>query len=146
MRILSNRMARLTIIAAVLLVSGRQMRVAQAQEKESVGGYERGIAEVTTRYADTVALARAKGAPTHLRVEFKEWHLAGQSHPIELPEQGFYVAQLVWGNVSTLSGDTSTVRKPGDFWTVEKGVRMVVTIKKPGEEALIQTFSVNPGH
>jgi hypothetical protein len=145
MRILSNRLARLTIIAGVLLASGRQMRVAQAQESAGAE-HGSGIADVTTRFADTVSLVRAKGAPTPLRVEFKEWHLAGQGLPIELRDQGFYVAQLVWGNVSTQIGDTSTVRKPGDFWTVEKGQRMIVTIKKPGEEALIQTFAVNPGH
>ncbi len=145
MRILSNRLARLIIIAGVLLASGRQMRVAEAQEGAGAE-HERGIAEVTTRFGDTLTLARAKGAPTPLRVQFREWHLAGQSQPIELRDQGFYVAQLVWGNVTTQIAGTSTARKPGDFWTVEKGVPMVVTIKKPGEEALIQTFSVNPGH
>ena len=139
-----NKLASVSIIAGILFVSADRMREAEAQERAGTE-HERGIAEVTARYADTVRLARPRGAVTSLRVELKAWHLAGQGQPAELPDQGFYVAQLVWGNVSTQIGDTSTVRKAGDFWTVEKGVRMVVTIKKPGEEALIQTFSVNPG-
>jgi len=141
----ANRLTRLTIIVGVLFASGRQMRVAAAQESAGAER-ERGIAEVTTRFADTLNLARTGGPTTPLRVELKEWHLAGQSQPIELRVQGFYVAQLVWGNVTTQIVGASTAGKPGDFWSVDKNVPMVVTIKKPGEEALIQTFSVNPGH
>lgn len=140
-----TRLTHLTLMAGVLLASPRQMQVAEAQEK---GGGEqgRGIAEVTTQLSQTMAPARTKGPATPLRVELKQWHLAGQDLPIEIPNQGFYVAHLVWGDVSTEIAGVSTVRNPGDFWTVEKGAKMVITIKAPGEEALLQTFSVNPGH
>lgn len=145
MQMYLKRLTRLTAIAAVLLASLRQLRVAEAQEKTG-GEQERGIAEVTTQFSEAMSPARTKGPATLLRVELKQWHLAGQGVPIEIREPGFYVAHLIWGNVSTEIGGTTTRRMPGDFWTVEKSSRMVITIKKPGEEALIQTFSVNPGH
>lgn len=140
-----KRLTHLTLMAGVLLVSPRQLTVVEAQEK-SGGGQERGVAEVTTQLSQTMAPSRAKGPATPLRVELKQWHLAGQDVPIEIREPGFYVAHLIWGDVSTEIGGVNTVRNPGDFWTVEKGAKMVITIKAPGEEALIQTFSVNPGH
>lgn len=140
-----KRLACLTAIAAVLLASLRQLRVAEAQEKTG-GEPERGIAEVTTQFSEAMSPVRTKGPTTVLRVELKQWHLAGQGVPIEIREPGFYVAHLIWGNVSTEIGGGTTRRTPGDFWNVEKGSRMVITINKPGEEALIQTFSVNPGH
>jgi len=145
MQIHLRRLTRLTVIASVLLASPRQLHVAEAQEKAG-GVQEKGIAEVTTQFSQTLSPPRTKGPATPLRVELKQWHLAGQGMPIEIRERGFYVAHLIWGNVSTEVGGTTTRRTPGDFWTVEKGSRLVITIKKPGEEALLQTFSVNPGH
>jgi hypothetical protein len=109
-------------------------------------GHGPGVVEVTTRYADTVSLTHAKGASTPLHVELREWRLAGAGQAIELPAQEFYVAQLVLGNVSTQISGVSAVRKPGEFWTVAKGARMLVTVKKPGEQALVKTFSVSPEH
>lgn len=140
-----RRLARLTLVAGILLASPRQLRVAEAQERAG-GEQERGIAEVTTQFSQKMSPARTKGMAAPLRVELKQWHLAGHGVPIEIREPGFYVAHLIWGNVSTAIGGATTRRTPGEFWAVEKGARMTVTIKKPGEEALIQTFSVNPGH
>lgn len=144
MTIFLRKLAYLVVIASALLVCSRQLRVAAAQEN-SADKHGRGIAEVTTKFSDTISPPRTKGPATPLRVELKEWHLAGQGVSIEMPE-GFYVAHLMWGSVSIQIADKTTVPSPGDFWTVEKGARMAVTIKKPGEEALIQTFSVSLGH
>lgn len=144
MRISLRGLTRLTILAGLLLASVHQTRWAEAQEAAGEGREPR-VLEVNTRFADTLTLTRAKGTPSPFRVEFKEWHLAGQNQPIPFPEQGFYVAQLVWGAVTTQIGGASQARKPSDFWAVEKGAKMVVIIQKPGEEALLQTFSVNPG-
>lgn len=140
----TKEMACFAVIAGLLLVYYPQGRLGGAQ-KSNGAEHDRGITEVTTRFTGTMSLPRTKGPATPLRVELKEWHLAGQDVPIEMHDQGFYIAYLAWGNVSTEIGGTTTVRKPGDFWTVDKGARMVVTIKKPGEEALIQAFLVNPG-
>jgi hypothetical protein len=139
-----QRLMCLTAIVAGLVASPRQLRVASAQSRTG-GEQERGIAEVTTQFSDAVSLTRARGPVTPVRVALKRWHLAGQGVPIEIREPGFYVAHLISGNVSTEIGGTTTHRAPGDFWNVEQGSRMVITINKPGEEALMQTFSVTPG-
>ena len=146
-----QRWARLTTIAALLLISQGPLRVAHAQEEKTQktdksAETERGISEVTTQFSEVLAPARTKGPATPMRVELKRWHLAGQGVPIEIHEPGFYVAQVVWGNVTTEVAGTTTHRAPGEFWSVEKGSKIVITIQKPGEDALIQTFSVNPSH
>jgi hypothetical protein len=129
------------VFAMVLTCLQRQPIAAQDAPNENQG---EGVAEVVTRFADTLALPTRTGATVPLRVTLKEWHLAGHERDISLPEQGFYVAHLRWGSISTRIGDKFEVRHPGDFWTVEQGGRMVVRIKRPGEEALLQTLAVSP--
>jgi hypothetical protein len=140
---LLRRLGQLIAVAGVLLLPAHEPLLAQAAVSEGPGP---GIAEVTTRYSDVISIARAAGAPTSLRIELKQWQLAARGAAIEMPEQGFYVAHLMSGSVNVKLGGTSAPHAGGDFWVVEKGTRMVVTINKPGEQALIQTFSINPGH
>ena len=99
--------------------------------------------EVATRFTDTMIVPTRTGSTIPFRVTLKEWHLAGHERDISIPEQGFYIAQLRWGAISTQIADKREIRNPGDFWAVEQGTHMVVRIKSPGEEALIQTFSVS---
>jgi len=79
-----------------------------------------------------------------LNVEFKEWHVIGGGRSTALPEQGFYVAHLVSGQMTTKMGDKTQLRHPGDFWTIEKGIRMVIQIKPPTESAALQTIAITP--
>jgi hypothetical protein len=135
------RLVRVVAIAGVLICF-RPVPVAQAQV---VGGEQgTGGVEVTTRFSESQSLVPTQGRATPLRVELKEFHFGGHDVAIEVPDQGFYIAFLAWGNVRTQIGDTSGVHTAGAFWTVEKGTRMSVTVVRPGEGALIQTFSVNP--
>lgn len=134
------------IIISVFLASVPRACLVKAQETSGLRRSVKGIVEVNTRFGDTLLITHAKGPSSRLRVELREWHLAGQNEPITFSAQGFYVAQVLWGDVTVQTGAVSQTREPGDFWTVEKGATMVISIKKPGEEALIQTFSVNPGN
>lgn len=130
------------IVFAVVPTGMRQFVAAQHTDKQN---QSQGVAEVLTRFAETLELSTHTGVTAPLRVTLKEWHLTGHERNISIPEQGFYIAHLRWGAISTQIGDKSEIRHPGDFWTVEQGARMVVRIKAPGEEALLQTLTVSSG-
>ena len=121
--------------------------VAQERKPTSKSGAYRGTqTEVITRFADTLRIAKPKAAVVSLRVECKEWHVTREKEGMELPEQGFYVAQLLAGVIATEIDGKSAERVPGDFWTVEKGSRMVVKMKIHRETAIIQTIAVSPSN
>ncbi len=143
---LGNKVTRLVgaIIVLTLPAAALQRHLAAAQNASPVNrGNENAVAE-TTRFAETLRLTAPKGATVPLRVEFKEWYLTRNASGTELPEQGFYIACLASGEVITVISGKSEPRHPGDFWTVDKGARMLVRIKPPREAAILQTPSVSP--
>jgi hypothetical protein len=150
MATLNNRLIRAAVIAIVFALSAADLRwqpvQAQLRSKEkSERNYAEGI-EVSMRFSGTLKPTNPKGATVPLHVEFKEWDVTGGGRSMELPDQGFYVAHLVFGDITTKMGDKSELRHPGDFWTVEKGTRMVVQIEPPTESALLLTIAVSPNH
>jgi len=136
MAIAGNRVARAAaagfLFLAALAVPPRRS-AAQNSEVES-----------STRFADTLQLKTPKGASVSLRVEFKDWNVTRNAQGTELPQQGFYIAHLASGEVVTEIGGKSETRHAGDFWTMERGQRMLVRIKAPQEAAVIQTLVVGP--
>lgn len=148
MGVLGNKLTRLAAATMVfaLPLAVLQSHLAQAQHPSKTGGRNENEAEVATRFAETLRLTTPKGAAVPLRVEFKEWYLTRNPNGTELPEQGFYIAHLRSGEVVTKAGDKTEARKPGDFWTVDKGTRMLVLIKAPREAAILQTVALSPAH
>jgi hypothetical protein len=131
-----TRAAVARIVFAVLLaVPPRRSAEAQNAEIES-----------STRFADTLGLKTPKGATAPLHVEFKEWNVTRNARGTELPQQGFYIAHLESGEVVTEIAGKAETHHPGDFWTVDKGERMLVRIKAPREAVIIQTLAVGPSH
>jgi hypothetical protein len=139
MATLANKMRRATVFAIVfaMVLAVLAKNLAEAQNAE---------VEASTRFADTLRLTTPKGASLPLRVEFKEWNVTRNARGTELPQEGFYIAHLASGEVVTEIGGKSETRHPGDFWTVDKGARMLVLIKAPREAAIIQTVVVSPSH
>jgi hypothetical protein len=148
MATLNNKLIRATVAAIVFALPGAELpwQLVQAQERSKEKSERNRLegVEVTTHFSGTLKPTNPKGTTLPLHVEFKEWDVAGGGRSLELPEQGFYVAHLVSGEITTQVGDKSQVRRPGDFWTVEKGTRMVVQINPPAESALLQTIAVSP--
>jgi hypothetical protein len=122
-------------IVLAMLFALPSRRLAEAQDTE---------VESSTRFSDTLRLTTPKGAALPLHVEFKEWNVTRNVRGTELPQQGFYIAHLASGEVVTEIGGKSETRHPGDFWTVDKGARMLVRMKAPRESAIIQTLVVAP--
>lgn len=141
---LVNRWIRALAVGLLVVLSVgslHRLRV-KAQEPTQAGN---GIAEVGTRFSGTLSLPKQGGSATPLHVELKEWHLAGQNKAITIPQKGFYVAELRFGAIQTEIGGKTQNRAPGDHWTVENGAVMIVRIRAPGEDAMLQTVSANPG-
>ena len=138
-----GKFAHVFVVAAVLAIMavGLREKSVAAQEAGSQNEGERSV-EVSTRFAETMAVPTRAGTPVSFRVTLKEWHLAGHERNFTIPEQGFYIAQLRWGEISTQIGEKSEIRHPGDFWVVQERTAMVIRMKAPREDALIQTFSV----
>ena len=150
MATLSNKLIRVAAAAIVFALPAAVLRwqPAQAQEKtkeKSERNRAEGV-EVATRFSETLKPTNLKGATVRLHVEFKDWDVTGGGRRTELLDQGFYIAHLVSGVITTEIGGKSQLRHPGDFWTVEKGTRMVVQIKPPSESAFLQTIAVSPAH
>ncbi len=150
MTTLNNKLIQVAAAVIVFALPGAELRLqpVQAQERskeKSERNHLEGV-EVATHFSGTLKPANPKGAAVPLHVEFKEWDITGGDRSMELPDQGFYVAHLVSGDITTKMGDKSQLRHPGDFWTVEKGTRMVVQIKPPTESALLETIAISPAH
>jgi hypothetical protein len=150
MATLNNKLIRAAVAAIVFAWPAADLRwqpvQAQERSKEKSGRNHAEGVEVATHFSGTLKPTNPKGAIVPLHVEFKEWDVTGGGRSMELPDQGFYVAHLVSGEMTTKIRDKSQLRHPGDFWTVEKGTRMVVQIKPPTESALLQTIAVSPAH
>jgi hypothetical protein len=128
-----KRVAAAILFAVLLAVPLKHLAEAQNTEVEA-----------STRFADTLRLTTPKGAAVPLHVEFKEWNVTRSAGGTELPQQGFYIAHLASAEVVTEIGGKSETRHSGDFWTVDKGARMLVRIKAPREAAILQTLVVSP--
>lgn len=102
--------------------------------------------EVATRFSDIVRPKNAKGAAMPLKVEVKEWMVTRSARAFEMPDQGFYIVHLISGQITTEIAGKTTARHPGDFWVVEKGQHMAISMQRPRESAALQTIAVNPGH
>jgi hypothetical protein len=133
-----NTMTRAAIAGLVLamLLALPSRHPAQAQDA---------AVESSTRFSDTLRLTTPKGAALPLHVEFRDWNVTRNANGTELPLQGLYLAHLASGDVVTLIAGKSETRHAGDFWTVDKGARMLVRIAAPQESAIIQTLVVSPG-
>lgn len=125
----------------LVMVIGPQKEFFAAQDARPQNESEPSV-EVSTRITETMVVPTRTGTPVSFRVTLKEWHLAGHERNFTITEQGFYIAQLRWGEISTQIGEKSEIRHPGDFWVVQERTSMVIRMKAPREDALIQTFSV----
>jgi hypothetical protein len=102
--------------------------------------------EVATRFSDTVRPKNAKGAAVPLKVEVKDWTVTYSPQAFEMPDQGFCIVHLTSGQITTEIAGKSTPRHTGDFWVVEKGQHMSISLQPPQESAGLQTIAVSPGH
>src|SRR5260370_6085343 len=104
-------------VAAVLFamtLAGLRGEFVAAQGAGNQNEGERSV-EVATRFTETMVVPTRTGTNVPFRVTLKEWHLAGHERNISIPEQGFYIAQLRWGAISTQIGDKTEIRHPWDF-------------------------------
>lgn len=87
----------------------------------------------------------AGGSVAAMQVEVKDWSVSKTPNGLQIPAQGFYVAQVLSGVVVTEIDGKSETRKPGDFWTVSAGAPMTVTLAPRKEQAQLRTIAINPG-
>ena len=134
-------------LTGLVLICGLNTLQAAAQQKpqsKQSGGGE--TPEVAMRFSEMVRSKNAKGAVVSLKVEVKSWTVSRSARAFEMPDQGFYIVHLVSGRITTEVAGKATPRNPGDFWVVEKGQRMAISMQRPHESAGLQTIAVNPGH
>jgi hypothetical protein len=75
--------------------------------------------------ASTSARKGGAGAgPRHLQ----SWGISSQKAPQEIPLRGFYVAHLWGGEIATTIDGQMTKRVSGDYWTLNSGSAMQVTV------------------
>jgi quercetin dioxygenase-like cupin family protein len=80
-----------------------------------------------------------------MRIEIKEWHFVRKQQASQIPAQGFYIAQLRSGRIVTQIGGKSETRQAGDFWTIDAGESMSVTLPQHSQSAQLQTVAITPG-
>lgn len=134
------------VLAGILLCGWFTMLHLPAAAAQQKPGSNEEAPEAATRFSDLLRLKNASGAVVPLKVEVKEWTVSRSARPFEMPDQGFYIVQLISGNITTDIAGKSTARHTGDFWIVEKGQRMAVSLKRPQESVRLQTIAVSPGH
>jgi hypothetical protein len=80
-----------------------------------------------------------------VRIEIKEWHFVRKQQASQIAAQGFYIAQLRSGRIITQMGGKSETRQAGDFWAVNAGESMRVTLPQHSQSAQLQTVGITPG-
>jgi len=132
----------------VILLCGLCPPSATTQQKQQPGAGSKGgeASEVAARFSEMVQAKNAKGTAVPLKVEMKTWTVNRSARAFEMADQGFYIAHLTFGLITTEIAGKTTVRHPGDFWVVEKGQHMAISMKRPRESAGLQTIAVSAGH
>jgi hypothetical protein len=102
-----------------------------------------GAAVSFTRFSG-VAGVPAAGTVNRVGVEVKDWALGGNPQGFQVPAQGFYIAQLRSGEAITTIGGQSERRVVGDFWTVEPGQIMAVSLAMHCKVAQLRTIAISP--
>jgi hypothetical protein len=129
------------------LSAGLYLPRATAQQKPQAEKSTAGAApEVATRFSDLVRLRNAKGAAVPLKVEIKQWTVTRSARAFDMQDQGFYIVHLISGQITTDIAGKTSLRHPGDFWVVEKGQHMAISMQRPRESAALQTIALSPGH
>jgi hypothetical protein len=101
---------------------------------------------VSSRYTDKLQV-RSGGRTIGVTTELGSWRIEKVKQDIELPAQGFYIAELVNGSVITVIGGRETVRNSGDLWAVPAGEAMRVRIGGTKQEnVLLHIFSIRVGN
>jgi quercetin dioxygenase-like cupin family protein len=85
------------------------------------------------------------GATQAVHLSVQSWGIAGErggkGTAQEIPLQGFYVAHLLSGDISTTIAGQTTQHLPGDYWTIKSGATMQVKVL--GEYAMLETIVVS---
>jgi hypothetical protein len=142
----TSRLARRVAAAAwMILMSGGP--VAALADEAAAPSVEKSLTNeiaATTRFVSEVEVPRPGRAPLRARLELGSWRLTSKRKEIEVPAQGFYLAELVNGSVVTVIKGKVEERRAGDQWAVGDGERMMITITgKRQENALLQIFRVH---
>jgi hypothetical protein len=137
----------LFVVALCGLSASLHLSRAVAQQKPQAQASNAAEApEVATRFSEVLRARNAKGSAVPLKVEIKEWNVTRADRAAEISDQGFYIVHLLSGQVTTEIAGKTTARNTGDFWTVEKGQHMAISLQRPQEQARLQTIAVSPGH
>jgi len=131
-------MKRYLILASLAAMLLGSIRMAAAQQPTAA-------TPNTTRYSGVASVPQTRAAAVPMRVEVKDWYLVRAATPFQVPAQGFYVAQLRSGRIATEISGKTVKRLAGDFWTVDAGLPMSITMAPHGESAQLRTIAVNPG-
>lgn len=121
-------------------------RATAQQKPQAQAGDAQGTPEVATRFSDVVRARNAKGSTVPLKVEIKEWNVTRSAQAVKIQDLGFCIVHLASGRITTEIDGKTTARNTGDFWTVQKGQHMAISLKRPQEQARLQTIAVSPGH
>ena len=97
------------------------------------------------RFSRVTRVPAAGEATTAMRLEVKDWALEKSPKGLQIPAQGFYIAQLRSGSVITTIAGKSRKRQAGDFWTVEGEQIMAVRLTAHCKAAQLRTIAINPG-
>jgi hypothetical protein len=147
---LDHRRKLLPVLAMVLLTGLPAIlhppRAAAQQKPQGEASSSGEASEVATRFSGILRLKNAKGAAVPLKVEVKQWTVTGSTRPFEMPDLGFCIVHLISGLITTDIAGKTTARHTGDFWVLEKGQRMAISMKRPQESVGLQTIAVSTGH
>ena len=137
----------LSVVALCGLSASMHLSRAAAQQKpQAQASNAEGTPEIATRFSEVVRARNAKGATVPLKVEIKEWNVTRSARAAEIPDLGFCIVHLTSGRITTEIAGKTMARNTGDFWTVEKGQHMAISLQPPQEQARLRTIAVSPGH
>lgn len=95
----------------------------------------------TTVFEGAVPVVRTTGPAQSGEVSVQTWEIRGAKGLVqEIPLQGFYIAHLLSGAISTTIAGQTINQPPGAYWTVTTGATMQVRLLS--ESVVIETITV----
>jgi hypothetical protein len=130
-------MQRILVIISGLLIVGAFLTTATPAQQEQSEESQPVSLQPFEVFDGTIRLQARK-----LHVVIRNWGIPNALHIPQFPQEGFLIAQLRGGTLTTVIDKKRRERHEGEFWTVPAGSSM--SVETGDDSVVLQTVDVSP--
>ena len=136
----ANYPAQQTVNTPVLRPTSDPPATQTGQQSPSPSPAGKELFETTTRFQGTLALGSPEKRGDAPEVSIRVWTIYDHQRIERFSEQGFIIAHLRAGELTTVINGTRQERREDEFWTVPEGATM--SIETDRDTATLQTWAI----